>query len=140
MLLGSTDAIRTAKARLLGQGQGNNGSVVGVLDVLGNLIGLAGGYQGLDLLGILVAIGNCDDVAVLLCSHAFGGLDGQGIGNAQTCLQGIIAVDDAEVNVLAVKEGNEDSPAIQALAAALTSQEVKDFIDETYAGAVVPVF
>ena len=39
-----------------------------------------------------------------------------------------------------VKEGNEDSPAIQALAAALTSQEVKDFIDETYAGAVVPVF
>ena len=46
----------------------------------------------------------------------------------------------AYVNVLAVKEGNEDSPAIQALAAALTSQEVKDFIDETYAGAVVPVF
>lgn len=46
----------------------------------------------------------------------------------------------AYVNVLAVKEGNEDSPAIQALAAALTSQEVKDFIDETYAGSVVPVF
>ena len=46
----------------------------------------------------------------------------------------------AYVNVLAVKEGNEDRPAIQALAAALTSQEVKDFIDETYAGAVVPVF
>ena len=46
----------------------------------------------------------------------------------------------AYVNVLAVKEGNEDSPAIQALAAAMTSQEVKDFIDETYAGAVVPVF
>lgn len=46
----------------------------------------------------------------------------------------------AYVNVLAVKEGNEGSPAIQALAAALTSQEVKDFIDETYAGAVVPVF
>ncbi len=46
----------------------------------------------------------------------------------------------AYVNVLAVKEGNEDSPAIQALAAALTSPEVKDFIEETYAGAVVPVF
>ena len=44
------------------------------------------------------------------------------------------------VNVLAVEEGREDDPAIQALAAALCSQEVKDFIDETYEGAVVAVF
>ena len=46
----------------------------------------------------------------------------------------------AYVNVLAVEEGREDDPAIQALAAALCSQEVKDFIDENYAGAVVAVF
>ena len=46
----------------------------------------------------------------------------------------------AYVNVLAVEEGREDDPAIQALAAALCSQEVKDFIDETYEGAVVAVF
>ena len=46
----------------------------------------------------------------------------------------------AYVNVLAVEEGREDDPAIQALSAALCSQEVKDFIDETYDGAVVAVF
>ena len=46
----------------------------------------------------------------------------------------------AYVNVLAVKEGRENDPAIQALADALRSQEVKDFIDQTYGGAVVPVF
>ena len=46
----------------------------------------------------------------------------------------------AYVNVLAVKEGRENEPAIQALAAALCSQQVKDFIDQTYEGAVVAVF
>ena len=43
-------------------------------------------------------------------------------------------------NVLAVKEGRESDPAIQALAKALCSDEVKAFIDETYAGAVQAVF
>ena len=46
----------------------------------------------------------------------------------------------AYVNVLAVKEDRVDDPAIQALAAALKSDEVKTFIDETYDGAVVTVF
>ena len=46
----------------------------------------------------------------------------------------------AYVNVLAVKEGRESDPAIQALVEALQSQEVKDYIDTTYEGAVVPVF
>ncbi len=44
------------------------------------------------------------------------------------------------VNVLAVKEGRENDPAIQALVAALQSQEVKDFMNQTYGNAVVPVF
>lgn len=44
------------------------------------------------------------------------------------------------VNVLAIKEGNEDSEAIQALVKALTSQEVKDFMSKTYGSAVVPAF
>ena len=43
-------------------------------------------------------------------------------------------------NVLVVKEGNENDPAIQDLLAALKSQEVKDFINETYDGAVVALF
>ena len=43
-------------------------------------------------------------------------------------------------NVLVVKEGRENDPAIQALLAALQSQDVKDYIDATYNGAVVALF
>ena len=45
----------------------------------------------------------------------------------------------AYVNVLVCKEGNEDKPLIKALAAALQSQQVKDFMVEQYGGAVVSV-
>ena len=47
---------------------------------------------------------------------------------------------EAYVNVLTVKEGNEENEAIQALVEALQSDEVKVFIEDTYAGAVVPLF
>ena len=43
-------------------------------------------------------------------------------------------------NVLVVQAGNEDTPQTKALAAALQSQAVKDFITETYEGAVVAIF
>ena len=42
-------------------------------------------------------------------------------------------------NVLVVKEGNENEPKILALKAALESQQVVDFINEKYDGAVVSV-
>jgi D-methionine transport system substrate-binding protein len=42
-------------------------------------------------------------------------------------------------NILAVKEGNENSDAVKALAAALESEQVAAFIEETYAGSVVSV-
>lgn len=43
------------------------------------------------------------------------------------------------VNILAVKEGNENSDKIKALVAALQSQQVADYISETYGGSVVSV-
>ena len=43
-------------------------------------------------------------------------------------------------NIVVVKEGNEKSEKAQALVKALTSQEVKDYINNTYSGAVVPIF
>ena len=46
----------------------------------------------------------------------------------------------AYANVLTVKEGRENDEGIQALLAALESDEVRAFIEETYAGAVVPLF
>lgn len=42
------------------------------------------------------------------------------------------------VNVIAVKEGNEDSEAIQALVNALKSDEITKYINDTYDGAVIP--
>ncbi len=42
-------------------------------------------------------------------------------------------------NIVAVKEGTEDSDKIKALVAALESKEVADFITEKYDGAVVSV-
>ena len=41
--------------------------------------------------------------------------------------------------MLVVKEGNEDLEKIQALVKALQSDEVRDYINETYSGAVVPL-
>ena len=58
-----------------------------------------------------------------------------------------LAVEDAEsisattyANVLVVKEGNENTEKIQALKAALMSDAVKEYINNTYSGAVVPIF
>ncbi len=48
--------------------------------------------------------------------------------------------DSPYVNVLVVKEGNEDNPAVQALVDALHSDTIRDFITEKYQGAVVPAF
>ena len=49
----------------------------------------------------------------------------------------IESADSPYVNVVSVKEGNETTDAAKALAAALQSQKVVDFINETYAGAAV---
>ncbi|NLY71405.1 MAG: MetQ/NlpA family ABC transporter substrate-binding protein [Clostridiales bacterium] len=59
-----------------------------------------------------------------------------------------LAIEDAESptiktyysNVLAVKVGDEDREDLKALAEALVSAEVKEFIENTYEGAVVPMF
>lgn len=42
------------------------------------------------------------------------------------------------VNIIGVKEGNENNEAILALVKVLNSDEIKDFINEKYDGAVVP--
>lgn len=43
-------------------------------------------------------------------------------------------------NILVVKEGSEGDAGVQALIKALTSVDVKTFIESTYSGTVVPVF
>ncbi|MEV7993904.1 MetQ/NlpA family ABC transporter substrate-binding protein [Streptomyces sp. NPDC086077] len=44
------------------------------------------------------------------------------------------------VNLLVVKEGNEDDPRVKKLAKLLTSPEVKKFIEKEYAGSVIASF
>lgn len=43
-------------------------------------------------------------------------------------------------NVLVVKEGNENSEAVKALIEALTSDTIRDYINNTYDKAVLPIF
>ena len=58
-----------------------------------------------------------------------------------------IALEDANseaaqtfANIIVVKEGNENNPAVQALVAALQSDAVRDYINNTYSGNVLPIF
>lgn len=78
------------------------------------------------------------DVAVINGNYAIQG--GLKVADA-------LAVEDASsdsaqtyANILVVKEGNEDLEKVQVLADALQSETVRAFMEETYAGAVVPIF
>ena len=44
------------------------------------------------------------------------------------------------VNILVVRQGDENRPEIQALMKALHSEAVKNFINEKYKGAIIPAF
>jgi D-methionine transport system substrate-binding protein len=53
-----------------------------------------------------------------------------------------LAIEDSNspyVNFLVAREDNRNDPRIQALAKALTSQPVREFIEQKYKGAVLPV-
>lgn len=54
-----------------------------------------------------------------------------------------LAIEDSTspyVNIVAVREGDENKPAIKKLMEALHSDEIKQFIEDKYKGAVVPAF
>ena len=75
------------------------------------------------------------DLAVINSNYALGaGL------NPTTDALAIESSDSPYVNVLVVKEGNEDNAAIQALVEALHSDTIREFINEEFDGAVVPAF
>lgn len=48
--------------------------------------------------------------------------------------------DSPYVNIVVVKEGNQNSKKIKALDAALNTKVVKDFIADKYKGAIIPAF
>ena len=82
-----------------------------------------------------------DSVALMVLNGNYALLAGLNAGTDA------IAVEDASslaaqtyANILVVKEGNEKTAKTEALKKALLSSEVKDFINNTYKGAVVPIF
>ena len=78
------------------------------------------------------------DMAVINGNYAIGA--GLKVADALAVEAADGAAAEAYVNVIAVMAGNENSEKIQALVKALMSEEVKNFINETYAGAVVPMY
>lgn len=75
------------------------------------------------------------DIAAINSNYALGaGL------NPVTDSLVIESADSPYVNILCVKEGNEKNEAVQALVKALQSDAVREYINNTYAGAVVPAF
>ena len=75
------------------------------------------------------------DLAVINSNYALGaGL------NPTTDALAIESSDSPYVNVLVVKEGNENNEAIQALVEALHSDTIRTYIEDTFDGAVVPAF
>ena len=75
------------------------------------------------------------DLAVINSNYALGaGL------NPTTDALAIESSDSPYVNVLVVKEGNEENPAVQALVEVLHSDAIRSYITEQFAGVVVPAF
>lgn len=78
------------------------------------------------------------DMAVINGNYALGA--GMNVADALAVEAADGAAAEAYVNVLAVMAGNENSEKVQVLVKALLSERVRDYINETYPGAVVPMF
>lgn len=78
------------------------------------------------------------DLAVINGNYAIEG--GLKVKNALAVEDATSTAAQTYANILVVKEGNEKSEKIEALKNALLSEKVKEYINNTYEGAVVPIF
>jgi D-methionine transport system substrate-binding protein len=135
------DGTNEARALYLLEAQGliklkeGVGFTATVLDIAENPLNLK--IEELEAAQLVRALEDVD-VAVINGNYAIQG--GLKVSDA-------LAVEDASsdsaqtyANILVVKEGNENVEKIQVLAKALQSETVRAFMEETYAGAVVPIF
>lgn len=86
-----------------------------------------------------------EQVARTLPDVAFGVVNGNYALQAGLSTSDAVALETADseaiqqyVNVIAVREGNEENEGIQALVEVLKSDDIKTFINDTYQGSVVP--
>ena len=77
------------------------------------------------------------DLAVINGNYAIDG--GLKISDALAVEESGSVATTAYPNVIAVRKGDEDRPELKALVDALKSDTVKQYINETYAGSVVPI-
>ena len=81
---------------------------------------------------------------LMLPDVGFAVIDGNyALGAGLNPIEDSVAIEGSEspyLNVVVVKEGNENEPFVAALKEVLNSEEIRTFINETYGGAVVAAF
>ncbi len=135
------DTTNEARALLLLEAQGliklkeDAGIKATVVDIVSNPLNLK--IEELEAAQVARAIKDVDIAAV----------NGNYAIAAGYTVEDALAVESADslaaetyANVVAVKKGNENSKKTKALTEAILSDEVRDYINENYKGAVVPVF
>ena len=78
------------------------------------------------------------DLAVINGNYAIAG--GLKVADALAAEADTSLAATAYVNVIAVRDGDQNNPGIKALVEVLRSDDIKKYIEDTYAGAVVPAF
>ena len=82
-----------------------------------------------------------DSVALVVLNGNYALLAGLNAGKDAIAIEDAASISATTyANILVVKEGNEKTAKTEALKKALLSTEVKDYINSTYKGAVVPIF
>ena len=107
-----------------------------VLDIAENPLGLEiYEMEAAQIAGVL------DSVAMGVINGNYALAAGLNAGTDALAVEDVASVSATTyANILVVKEGNENAAKIQALKAALLSDAVRNYINETYSGAVVPIF
>ena len=136
------DGSNRARALLLLEAQGliklkdGVGMDATVLDIAENVLNL----EIVEMEAAQIA-GVRDSVALTVINGNYALLAGLNAGTDAIAAEDAASVSaQTYANILVVKEGNENSEKLQALKKALLSDEVKTFINNTYSGAVVPIF
>ena len=132
------DTTNEARALLLLQAQGliklkNNSLTVTRLDIVDNPKKLK-----IEELEAAQLVRSLPDVDLAIINGNYALLGGLNAADALATESSDSEAANAYANVLAVRAGDEKRPELQALVDALKSAQVKDYMNKTYRGAVVP--
>ena len=135
------DTTNEARALLLLEAQGliklkeDAGLSATVLDIVENPLNLE--IKEIEAAQLVRSLQDVDIAAINGNYAAEGGLN---VADAIAVEASDSLAADTYANVIAVKEGNEDSAKTKALVDAVLSDDVKTYINDTYGNAVIPVF